>query len=106
MCFVFFFQCALSRYLWLLCTDLSLDLDKQSLSFAAVYGLVDDLNLVGTQYSWTSAIFYCGQLAAEFPIIYLMSRLRLSKFVGITMQVPSLSFLTLQLPNTNLRVIA
>lgn len=65
--------------------DLDTDLDKQSLSFAAVYGLVDDLQLVGTQYSWTSAIFYVGQLVSEFPIIYLMSRLPLSKFVGCTM---------------------
>ncbi|KAJ5804929.1 hypothetical protein N7474_010816 [Penicillium riverlandense] len=71
LCFVFFFQY----------------LDKQSLAFAAVEGLETDLHLVGTQYAWTSAIFYVGQLASEFPFIYLMSRLRLSKFVGVTIVI-------------------
>ncbi|OJJ42166.1 hypothetical protein ASPZODRAFT_77557 [Penicilliopsis zonata CBS 506.65] len=71
LCFVFFFQY----------------LDKQSLAFAAVEGLETDLHLVGTEYSWTSAMFYVGQLVSEFPFIYLMSRLRLSKFVGVTIVI-------------------
>ncbi|KAF5009269.1 hypothetical protein FDECE_4481 [Fusarium decemcellulare] len=68
MCFVFFLQY----------------LDKQSLSYAAVFGLIEDLNLTSTQYSWCSSIFYVGQLVAEYPFIYLMSRLHLTKFVGAT----------------------
>jgi hypothetical protein len=52
MCFVFFLQY----------------LDKQSLSYAAVFGLIQDLIMTNTQY----------------PIIYLMSRLPLTKFVGAT----------------------
>ena len=43
-----------------------------------------DLNLTSVQYSWCSSIFYVGQLVAEFPFIYLMSKLPLTKFVGIT----------------------
>lgn len=35
-------------------------LDKQSLSYASVFGLITDLKLVGTQYSWCSSIFYIG----------------------------------------------
>lgn len=61
-----------------------LDLDKQSLAYASVYVLIEDLELVGTQYSWNSAMFYVGQLVSEFPIIYLMSRLPLARFVGVT----------------------
>ncbi|CAG8950023.1 hypothetical protein HYFRA_00004357 [Hymenoscyphus fraxineus] len=68
MCLVFFFQY----------------LDKQSLAYASVYGLITDLKLVGTQYSWTSSMFYVGQLVSELPFMYLMSRFPLSKFVGIT----------------------
>ncbi|KAM5376317.1 hypothetical protein ACJZ2D_005539 [Fusarium nematophilum] len=68
MCFVFFLQY----------------LDKQSLSYAAVFGLIEDLNLTSTQYSWCSSIFYVGQLVSEYPFIYLMSRLHLTKFVGAT----------------------
>lgn len=60
-----------------------------------MYGLVEDLELVGTQYSWTSAIFYVGQLVSEFPVIYLMSRLPLSRFVGCTMYVGRISPLTI-----------
>ncbi|PYH56941.1 pantothenate transporter [Aspergillus niger CBS 101883] len=68
MCLVFFFQ----------------DLDKQSLSYASVFGLIDDLSLEGSEYSWCSSLFYLGQLVAEYPFIYLMSRLPLTKFVGAT----------------------
>ncbi|KAE8146293.1 major facilitator superfamily domain-containing protein [Aspergillus avenaceus] len=68
MCFVFFLQY----------------LDKQSLSYAGVFGLMTDLNLTSSQYSWCSSIFYVGQLVAEYPFIYLMSRLPLTKFVGVT----------------------
>ncbi|GLA09404.1 hypothetical protein AnigIFM60653_011725 [Aspergillus niger] len=63
------------------------DLDKQSLSYvyASVFGLIDDLDLQGSEYSWCSSLFYLGQLVAEYPFIYLMSRLPLTKFVGGTM---------------------
>ncbi|KAJ5893638.1 MFS general substrate transporter [Penicillium taxi] len=68
MCFVFFLQY----------------LDKQSLSYAAVFGLQTDLNMTSSQYSWCSSIFYVGQLVSEYPFIYLMSRFPLTKFVGVT----------------------
>jgi len=61
------------------------DLDKQSLAYASVYGLIEDLNLVGKQFATTSSMFYVGQLVSEFPFIFLMSRFPLAKFVGITM---------------------
>ncbi|KAK9860311.1 hypothetical protein MYU51_010795 [Penicillium brevicompactum] len=71
MCFVFFLQY----------------LDKQSLSYAGVFGLIEDLNMTSSQYSWSSSIFYVGQLVSEYPFIYLMSRLPLTKFVGATVIV-------------------
>ncbi|KAK2782168.1 hypothetical protein FQN52_001006 [Onygenales sp. PD_12] len=79
MCLVFFFQC---KYLkaWS-------NLDKQSLSYASVFGLITDLKLEGSQYSWCSSIFYVGQLVSEYPFIYLMSRLPLMKFVGVTIVI-------------------
>lgn len=40
--------------------------------------------MTSKQYSWCSSIFYIGQLVAEYPFIYLMSRLHLTKFVGAT----------------------
>jgi hypothetical protein len=61
------------------------DLDKQSLSYAGVFGLIDDLQLHGTQFAWLGSIFYVGQLVAEFPAMYLMSRLPLARFVSCLM---------------------
>lgn len=38
-------------------------IDKTTLSYAAIFGIREDLNLVGSQYSWLSSIFYFGFLA-------------------------------------------
>lgn len=59
-------------------------LDKQCLAYAAVYGLIEDLDLSDTQYSWLTSGFYLTQLFTEFLFIYLMSRLPIAKFVGGT----------------------
>jgi hypothetical protein len=38
-------------------------IDKTTLSYAAIFGIKDDLKLVGTEYSWLSSIFYFEFLA-------------------------------------------
>ena len=38
-------------------------IDKTTLSYAAIFGIKDDLKLEGTEYSWLSSIFYFGFLA-------------------------------------------
>ncbi|KAL3476893.1 major facilitator superfamily domain-containing protein [Aspergillus californicus] len=73
-------------------------LDKQSLSYAGVFGLREDLHLSNSQYSWCSSIFYIGQLVAEYPFIYLMSRLPLTKFVGATVILWGISCTCLAAP--------
>ena len=57
-------------------------IDKTTLSYAAIFGIRDDLNLHGTQYSWLSALFYFGFLAWAFPTNFLMQRLPLGKYLG------------------------
>ena len=42
------------------------DLDKQSLSYAAVFGLIEDLDLQGSQYSWCTSTFYFG-VSSQVP---------------------------------------
>ncbi|CBF78963.1 hypothetical protein AN7157.2 [Aspergillus nidulans FGSC A4] len=37
-------------------------LDKSSLSYVSIFGLVEDANLVGQQYSWLGSILYLAQL--------------------------------------------
>ncbi|KAK6226072.1 pantothenate transporter [Colletotrichum tabaci] len=59
-------------------------LDKQSINYAAVFGLSEDLRLTGSQFSWCVSLFYFGQLCSEYPAAYLMSRLPIVRFVGVT----------------------
>lgn len=70
----------------------TLDLDKQSLSYAAVCGMIDELQLHGTQFARLGSIFYVGQLVSQFPAMYLMSRLPLAKFVSCLVQVFNFQF--------------
>ncbi|KID75648.1 uncharacterized protein G6M90_00g047060 [Metarhizium brunneum] len=48
--------------------------DKTTLSYAAIFGLKEDLNLQGTQYSWLSSCFYFGWLVWAIPSNLLMQR--------------------------------
>ncbi|KAL2431503.1 putative transporter [Exophiala dermatitidis] len=57
-------------------------LDKATLSYASVFGLVEDVHLVGHQYSWLGAIVYLAQLVAQPFIAYLLVKLPLGKFVA------------------------
>ncbi|KAF7557646.1 hypothetical protein G7Z17_g613 [Cylindrodendrum hubeiense] len=71
MCVVYFFQY----------------LDKQAVGYAAIFGLQEDLHLTSDEYSWVVSIFYLGQLTSEYVFIYLMSRMQISRFVGIMIMV-------------------
>ncbi|KAI9369016.1 allantoate permease [Aspergillus egyptiacus] len=57
-------------------------MDKTILSSAAVFGLIDDTNLVGQQYSWVSSIFYIGFLIWEWPTSFLIPKLPVARYVG------------------------
>lgn len=58
-------------------------IDKTTLSYAAIFGIRQDLNLHGTQYNWLSSIFYFGFLAWAFPTNYMMQRFSIAKYLGI-----------------------
>jgi MFS family permease len=82
MCLVFFIQY----------------LDKQSLAYTSVYGLLEDLSLSPTQYSWLTSGFYLTQLVAEVPFIYIMSRLPLAATIGATIIAWGIACLALAAP--------
>ncbi|KAH6604261.1 major facilitator superfamily transporter [Trichoderma cornu-damae] len=48
--------------------------DKTTLSYAAIFGIKDDLELVGDDYSWLSSSFYFGWLIWAIPSNLLMQR--------------------------------
>ncbi|KAJ0295345.1 hypothetical protein COL516b_012661 [Colletotrichum fioriniae] len=50
--------------------------DKTTLSYAAIFGLKDGLNLKGEEYSWLSSCFYFGWLVWAIPSNLIMQRCR------------------------------
>lgn len=75
-------------------------IDKTTLSYAAIFGIRDDLKLVGTQYSWLSSIFYFGFLAwacmSSLPSPVRISTLINGRFILIMSYSPN------QLPNATI----
>lgn len=61
-------------------------IDKTTLSYAAIFGIKDDLDLVGTEYSWLSSIFYFGFLAWALPTNLLLQRLPIGRYLGSSKQ--------------------
>lgn len=57
-------------------------IDKTTLSYAAIFGIEDDLHLHGTEYNWLSSIFYFGFLIWAFPTNFLMQKLPIGKYLG------------------------
>ncbi|KAL9623227.1 MAG: hypothetical protein Q9160_002542 [Pyrenula sp. 1 TL-2023] len=49
-------------------------IDKTTLSYAAIFGIREDLHLHGTQYNWLSSLFYFGFLAWAFPTNFMMQK--------------------------------
>lgn len=59
-------------------------LDKNCLSYAALYGMKTDCGLVGQQYSWLATIFYLAYLFAEIPVFLLLPKVKnLARFMSV-----------------------
>lgn len=58
-------------------------IDKTTLSYAAIFGIRQDLNLQGTDYSWLSSMFYFGFLFWAFPTNVMMQKFPIGKYLGI-----------------------
>ncbi|KAK2627007.1 hypothetical protein QTJ16_004182 [Diplocarpon rosae] len=50
--------------------------DKTTLSYAAIFGIKEDLGLAPTEYSWLSSVFYFGWLFWAIPSNLIMQRCR------------------------------
>ncbi|KZV63835.1 MFS general substrate transporter [Peniophora sp. CONT] len=57
-------------------------LDKGTINFASIMGIVEDTHLVGQQYSWLTTCVYLAILAWEFPANRLLQTLPLAKFLS------------------------
>lgn len=60
-------------------------LDKTTLSYASVFGLIEDAKLDpnSDQYSWLGSIVYIAQLVMQPLVAYFLVRFPIGKFVGI-----------------------
>lgn len=60
-------------------------LDKTTLSYASVFGLIQDANLNpnSDQYSWLGSIVYIAQLVMQPIVAVLLVKFRIGKFIGI-----------------------
>ncbi|WYZ43126.1 hypothetical protein EsH8_VI_000825 [Colletotrichum jinshuiense] len=57
-------------------------IDKSTLAYASVFGLIEDTNLVGDQYSWLGSVVYLAQLVMQFPLAWLLVKLPIGKFTS------------------------
>ncbi|KAH6637838.1 allantoate permease [Boeremia exigua] len=72
------------RLLPLLCGTYFLQyIDKQAISYSAVFDLFPTTGITGSQYSWLASIFYFAYLAFEWPSAYLAQRFPTGRVVSI-----------------------
>lgn len=57
-------------------------LDKSTLSYASVFGLIEDANLHGQMYSWLGSVIYLAQLVFQPLVSYLLVKVPLGKFLA------------------------
>lgn len=57
-------------------------LDKSTLSYGSVFGLIKYANLKGQEYSWLGSVIYLVQLVAQPLVAYILVKVRLGKFLG------------------------
>jgi hypothetical protein len=58
-------------------------LDKATLSYASVFGLIQDAHLGGQDYSWLGSIVYIAQLVLQPVIAYVLVKLPTGKFAAV-----------------------
>jgi hypothetical protein len=72
------------RLLPLLCGTYFLQfIDKQAISYSAVFDLFETTGITGAQYSWLGSIFYFAYLVAEWPSAYLAQHFPTGRIVSI-----------------------
>jgi hypothetical protein len=57
-------------------------IDKQAMSYAAVFDLFTSTGISSDQYSWFASIFYLAYLTAEYPWVFAAQKWRMGKIVG------------------------
>lgn len=59
-------------------------LDKSTISYASVFGIVEKAHLHGQQYSWLGGSIYLAQLVFQPLVAYLLVKVPLAKFLAVS----------------------
>ncbi|KAL4895573.1 major facilitator superfamily domain-containing protein [Aspergillus ambiguus] len=57
-------------------------LDKGTLSFTSIMGLLDDAHISQNQYAWLSTCVYLSILVVEYPTNWIIQRVPIAKYLG------------------------
>ncbi|KAI8138304.1 major facilitator superfamily domain-containing protein [Fennellomyces sp. T-0311] len=57
-------------------------IDKFILNYSAVLGLLEDIHLTGTQFSWAGSIFFVGFVGIQIFNQYFLQRVPIAKYLG------------------------
>ncbi|GJN86902.1 hypothetical protein PLIIFM63780_010484 [Purpureocillium lilacinum] len=57
-------------------------LDKGTMSFASIMGIIEDTNLASNQYSWFTTIIFLIILVVEYPTNFILQRLPIGKYLA------------------------
>lgn len=58
-------------------------LDKSTLSYASVFGILEDANLHGDQYSWLGSVVYVAQLVWQPVIAWMLVKFPIGRYAWI-----------------------
>lgn len=75
-------------------------LDKSTLSYASVFGLVEKAHLHGSMYSWLGSGVYAAQLVFQPLVSYLLVKVPLGKFMAASALLWGISLSCMTAANT------
>ncbi|KAI1085407.1 major facilitator superfamily domain-containing protein [Whalleya microplaca] len=58
--------------------------DKVAMGWAVLFDFREDLGLVGTEYSWSSSMFYFGYLIAQYPANFILQRYQTARILSFS----------------------
>lgn len=72
----------------MVCTYFLQALDKGTLSFAAIMGIQEDLDLArGQRYQWLTTCIYIAVLVVEYPTNWIIQRVPIAKYLSINIML-------------------
>ncbi|KAH6885181.1 major facilitator superfamily domain-containing protein [Thelonectria olida] len=57
-------------------------LDKATIAYASIFGIIEDTGLKGDQFSWLGSIVYVAQLIAQFPLAWLLVKMPIGRLTS------------------------